>query len=234
MKHFSAVAVWSHAALATYGRRLLHWLVQSKTHWLNLRSSTVVWISMKELTIWELFDCSNREKKLHYLADSSDSVPAHLCCLIYFIMNQLYGHYVLHYSSIMVPLYIPFWWKGAARTVSTIMQNAISRKSCHFFKPRVLSELLLYFHNCSIICFIFLKGCCLSWCYHYIIMQNEIMEKSLLFQSWGAVWAAVLIMHNYIKFSHFSKPRVLSELLSLCIMMQFAFKTWIPNTYQFR
>ena len=30
MKHFSAVAVWSLAALATYGRQLLHWLVQYK------------------------------------------------------------------------------------------------------------------------------------------------------------------------------------------------------------
>ena len=41
MKHFSAVAVWSLAVLATYGRQLLHWLVQSKTRWSNLRFSTV-------------------------------------------------------------------------------------------------------------------------------------------------------------------------------------------------
>ena len=41
MKHFSAVAVWSLAALATYGRQLLHWLVQSKKHRSNLWSLPV-------------------------------------------------------------------------------------------------------------------------------------------------------------------------------------------------
>ena len=43
-KKNSAVAVWSFAALATYGRRFLHWLVQSKTHWSNLRFSTVLFV----------------------------------------------------------------------------------------------------------------------------------------------------------------------------------------------
>ena len=36
-----AMAVWWKLDLATNGRQLLHWLVQSKLHWSNLRFSTV-------------------------------------------------------------------------------------------------------------------------------------------------------------------------------------------------
>ena len=55
MKRFSAVAVWSLASLATYGRRLLHRLVQSKTHRSNLRFLTVLENSAKFFYLSKLF-----------------------------------------------------------------------------------------------------------------------------------------------------------------------------------